>query len=114
MKPSRFVVGLGALVLFCTWSAVAQDTASITGTVRDASGAVVSGAEVKVVSSSIGLTRVATTNADGAYLAPGLPASTYDLSVTAQGFKTFQANRIVLQVAERARVDVTLQVGQVN
>jgi len=114
MKPSRFVVGLGALVLFCTWSAVAQDTASITGTVRDASGAVVSGAEVKVVSSSIGLTRVATTNADGAYLSPGLPASTYDLSVTAQGFKVFQANSIVVQVAEKARVDVTLQVGLVN
>jgi hypothetical protein len=114
MKTSRILVGLGVLVLFCACSGFAQDTASITGTVRDASGAIVPGAEVKVVSGSIGLTRVATTNADGNYLAPGLPAATYDLSVTAQGFKVFQANRIVIQVAEKARVDVTLQVGQVS
>lgn len=114
MKMSRILVGVGALVFLYGCAAFAQDTASITGTVRDASGAVVPRAEVKVVSSSIGLTRVATTNADGAYLAPGLPAGTYDLSVTALGFKVFQAKQIVVQVAEKARVDVTLQVGQVN
>jgi Carboxypeptidase regulatory-like domain/TonB-dependent Receptor Plug Domain len=113
MKASR-IMGLGALLLFCAYSAFAQDTASITGTVRDPSGAIVPAAEVKIVSNSIGLTRASTTNADGAYLAPGLPAGTYDLSVTAKGFKSYQAKGVILQVAEKARVDVTLQVGQIN
>src|SRR5262249_9149592 len=114
MKASRILMRLAAAVIFFECSVLAQDTASITGTVRDSSGAVVTGAEVKIVNSSIGVTRAATTNADGAYLAPGLPAGTYDLSVTAKGFKSYQAKGVVIQVAEKARVDVTLQIGQVN
>src|SRR5690349_21411934 len=87
---------------------LAQDTAQITGTVRDPSGAAVTNAQVNVVSAGIGLTRATTTNSAGEYLAPGLPAGSYDLSVNAQGFKAFQAKSVVLQVAEKARVDVTL------
>jgi hypothetical protein len=114
MKPSRMLVRLAALVALCSGPALAQDTAQITGTVQDPSGAIVSGAQVTVVNAGIGLTRATTTNTDGAYLAPGLPAGTYDLSVTAPGFKTFQAKKIIVQVAEKARVEVTLQVGQVS
>ena len=54
----------------------AQDTGSITGTVRDASGSVIPDAEVKVSSPAIGLTRVISTNSEGDYLAGGLPAGT--------------------------------------
>jgi len=43
----------------------------------------------------------------GAYVVPGLPGDTYNLSVTAKGFQKFTANRIVLSVAEKARIDVT-------
>jgi hypothetical protein len=114
MKSSRVFVGLVALITLCAAAAVAQDTAQITGTVQDPSGAVVPGAQVTVVGAGIGVTRVTTTNAEGSYLAAGLPAGTYDLSVTAQGFKSFQARQIVVQVAEKARIDVKLQVGQVG
>jgi len=114
MNIFRILVGLGALITLSLCSAFAQDTAQITGTVRDSSGAILPGAQVTVVNAGIGLTRATTANADGAYLAPGLPAGTYDLSVTAPGFKTFQAKQIVVQVAEKARVDVTLQVGQIS
>src|SRR5437667_2590559 len=114
MKVSRAVVGLVAFTFLVLCSAMAQDTALITGTVRDASGAIVPGAEVSIVSNAIGVTRAATTNSDGEYLAPGLPAGKYDLSVRAKGFKAYQATGIPIQVAEKARVDVTLQVGQVS
>src|SRR5262249_29400133 len=114
MKLSRLLVVLAAFAFLALGSAMSQDTASITGTVRDASGAIVPGAEVSIVSNAIGVTRAATTNADGAYLAPGLPAGKYDLSVRAKGFKVYQAQGIVLQVADKVRVDVTLQVGQVS
>jgi hypothetical protein len=114
MRTRHFVFGLGLLLLLSTSSALAQETASITGTVRDASGAVVSGAEVKVVSGGIGLSRVTTSNDAGDFLAAALPAGTYDLTVTAPGFKAFQAKGIVVRVAEKARVDVALQVGQIS
>src|SRR5262249_6959749 len=114
MKASRILVGLGAVLILSACTALAQDTASITGTVRDPTGAIVPGAEVKLANTSISVTRAATTNADGAYLASGLPAGKYDLSVKAKGVKVYQAQGVVLEVAEKARVDVTLQVGQVS
>jgi len=90
---------------------VAQDTASITGTVTDPTGAAVQGAQVTLTSADKGITRTATTNDAGSYLFAALPIATYDLKVAATGFKTFQAQGIVLQVAQKARVDVPLQVG---
>jgi len=102
------------IVLILPLASRAQETGSITGTVRDASGAVVPDAEVKVTSSAIGLTRVVNTNGDGDYLAGALPAGTYQLSVSSKGFKSFEAKGIIVRVAEKARVDVTLQVGQMT
>lgn len=103
------------LVMLCVpFSAHAQDTGSITGTVSDVSGSVIPDAEVKVSSAAIGLTRTITTNAEGNYLAGALPAGTYEVSVTAKGFKSYSAKNIILQVAEKKRVDVTLQLGEVS
>ena len=102
------------LALTLPLASPAQETGSITGTVRDTSGAVIPGAEVKVTSSAIGLTRVVTTNGDGDYLAGALPAGTYHFSVAAKGFKTYEAKDIVVRVAEKVRVDVTLEVGQMT
>lgn len=92
---------------------VAQDTGALTGTVRDSSGAVVSGAEVKITSAAGGNDRSTVTNSDGDYLAAGLPGGTYSISVSAQGFKAFKADGVVLRVGQKARVDATLAVGSV-
>lgn len=104
-------------ILVCLLSfpllSIAQDTGAITGTVRDPSGAIVPGAQVTVTGTAGGNTRTTTTNSDGEYLAAGLPGGTYDLTITAPGFKTFKANAVVLRVAQKARVDATLSVGQV-
>lgn len=103
------------LVILCLpFVSQAQDTGSITGTVRDVSGSVVPGADVQVSSAAIGLTRAIATNGDGDYLAGALPAGTYELSVTAKGFKSFTAKGIILQVAEKKRVDVALQLGEIS
>jgi Carboxypeptidase regulatory-like domain len=92
---------------------LAQDTGVITGTVRDKSGAVVPGAEVRVRGHAGGNDRSAVTNSDGEYLAAGLPGGTYDLSISAPGFKTFKADNIALRVGQKSRIDATLDVGQV-
>ena len=91
-----------------------QDTGAITGTVRDASGAVVPGAEVAIRSTAGGNDRTTTTNSDGDYLAAGLPGGTYNLTISAKGFKTFKANGVVLRVAKKARVDASLVIGSIT
>ena len=91
----------------------AQDTGALTGTVHDSSGAVVPGAKVTITSRAGGNDRSLTTNSDGDYLAAGLPGDTYDITVTAAGFKTFKAKGVALRVAQKARVDATLTLGQI-
>jgi len=92
----------------------AQDTGYISGTVTDKSGAAVVGAEVVITNTAGSLTRTTTTNADGAYVVPGLPGATYNISVTAKGFQKYSASKVVLDVAQKIRVDVQLTVGAVT
>lgn len=84
----------------------AQETGSITGTVRDHTGAVMPGAEVTITNVAQGLARKVTTNG-GDYLVAGLPPGTYDLQIAAKGFERCGANGIVLRVAQKARADAT-------
>src|SRR5260370_14230237 len=92
----------------------AQDTGYISGTVTDKSGAAVAGAQVILTNVSGSLTRSTVTNTDGAYVLAALPGDTYNLVITAKGFQKFSAQRIVLNIAEKSRVDVQLSVGSVT
>ncbi len=92
----------------------AQDTASITGTVTDPSGAAVPGAQVTLTSAERGINRTSTTNGSGDYLFASLPIGSYDLTVSDAGFKKYDAEGIILRVAEKARVNVVLEVGAIN
>ncbi len=88
-----------------------QDTASITGTVTDPTGAAIPGAQVTLANPEHGINRATTSNATGDYLFAALPIGSYNLTVTATGFKKFEAAGIILRVAQKARVDVAMQVG---
>ncbi len=92
----------------------AQDTGQITGTVRDNTGAVIPGADVTVTSVGQGISRKTTTNAEGEFLVAALPAGNYDLAIVAKGFKKFVASSIVLRIAQKARADATLELGEVT
>jgi hypothetical protein len=110
------------LLRFCIFAFVvcvpvalfAQDTASITGTVTDPTGAAIPGAQVTLTSQEHGINRSATSNASGDYLFAVLPIGSYNLTVSAPGFRKFQATGIILRVAQKARVDVAMQVGGTN
>ena len=91
--------------------ASAQETGQVTGTVRDSSGANIVKAQVTVSSPERGINRVTQTNNDGEYLVSALPPGSYDLMISASGFKGYKATGIVLRVAQKARADATLQVG---
>ena len=93
---------------------LAQDTGSITGTLRDVTGAVIPGANVALRNSAQGSVYKSISNSDGDYLVAGLPAGRYDLSISIKGFQGYEATEIVLRVAQKARVDVVLVVGQMT
>ncbi len=101
-------------VLFAPLANFAQDTGQITGTVQDATGAVFPGARVTITNHSAGLTRTTETNSAGEYLVAGLPQGRYDISVTGKGFKEYLATGVVLDAAQKLRVDVTLEIGAVS
>lgn len=105
----RSSVLLSALLISA--SLFAQDTASITGTVTDSSGAAIADAQVTVSMPERGLDRTTKTNGSGDYLLSGLPIGTVNIIVTAPGFQKHVANGVVLQVGQKVRNDVALQVG---
>jgi hypothetical protein len=114
MKSIRLGFGLWVMLLCVAGAAFGQDTGTFTGTVHDSTGATVAGAEVTISSPGIGLNKPVTSNADGDWVVPYLPSGTYNISVTAKGFKKYQVNGVVLRVGQKARVDVSLEVGALS
>lgn len=108
------LLGLLAVCLLMPLFISAQTTGLISGTVMDKSGAAVVGAQVVVASQGGNLTQNTETNGEGAYVVSSLPSGKYDLTVTAPGFQKFLVKGVVLDVAQKARVDVTLTVGAVT
>lgn len=106
--------GLLVVILLLGAAAWAQDTASLTGTVTDSSGAAVAGAQITLTNSLQGINNTATSNGSGDYVFASLPIGSYDLTVTSEGFKKYEAKGIVLRVAEKARINVGLQVGTIS
>ena len=113
MRKSLFCAITVLLAVVSAANLHAQDTGVITGTVRDNTGAVIQGADVKITGTAGGVERATTTNSDGDYLAAGLPGGTYNLTISAKGFKTFKGNGVVLRVGQKARVDAALAVGDI-
>ena len=87
-------------------------TATISGTIRDSSGAVVAGAEVTATSTATGFRRGTVSNDVGEFSLPGLTPGQFDLAVRFQGFKQFSNRDLTLQVDQNAHFDITLEVGQ--
>ncbi len=89
-------------------------SATVQGTVKDASGAVVPGAAIKITNVQTQVVTSRATNTDGDYLAPFLLPGEYQVSAEKQGFKRALRSGITLQVADRTRVDLTLEIGAIS
>src|SRR5271165_3474143 len=114
MKSHRMILRIALWLLTACATAWAQDTASITGTITDPSGAAVPNAQVVVTNTEHGINRTSVSNGSGDFLFASLPIGSYDLTVTAEGFKKYEAKGIALAIAEKARVNVTLEVGTIS
>jgi Carboxypeptidase regulatory-like domain/TonB dependent receptor/TonB-dependent Receptor Plug Domain len=107
-----FLLAAMVCVFLLPSAASAQfENGSIVGTIRDGSGAVVSGATVTVTSVGTGIVSTRTTNDSGDYEVPELRVGQYDVVVTKTGFAQARATDITVSVAARQRIDLTLKVG---
>jgi hypothetical protein len=113
MRYFKALLTVSALFLMVS-TAIAQGTSAIVGTVTDQSGAVVSGVEVTVTDTATGSTRTLATGTDGNYFAENLKPGNYEIAAAKSGFQTKKVTAVVLQVAQRARVDIALQVGSLT
>lgn len=114
MKRKGFVV-LGFLLLVGSCEVMAQlPTATILGTVRDGTGAVVPGVSVSARNVETGQARSTTSGGDGSYRFVALPVGGYELRVEHAGFQTAIRSGLTLAVAQEAVINFTLQVGAVE
>jgi carboxypeptidase family protein len=110
----RISIFLLALLLAISSTLYAQNVAQLSGSVKDQSGAVLPGVEVKVTQTETGLTRDAVSDETGSYTLPNLPLGPYRLEAALPGFRTYVQSGIILQVGSNPTVNVVLQVGAVN
>ncbi|HVB85046.1 MAG TPA: carboxypeptidase regulatory-like domain-containing protein [Candidatus Dormibacteraeota bacterium] len=111
---TALILALFMAVGACAPGALAQVSASISGTVTDATGALVSAATVKVVDIDTGATRTTETDASGRYQVLSLPVGDYEVRVSKDGFSEDVRKGVRLVVAEDAWVNATLQLGHVS
>ncbi len=116
MRLRSVLLILGSVAMLCVLTATgkAQTSGEITGLVNDSSGAAVVGASVTVTNKATGATRKITTNSEGLYTFLSLLPGIYELKVEQSGFKTSALDNIRLEVQQTARLDVTMEVGQVS
>src|SRR2546426_731177 len=115
MRLLATVLVAGCILYLMTPTAVrAQATAQISGTVRDASGAVLPGVQLTATQTDTGISRMTVTNETGFYVLPSLPVGPYKVEASLPGFRTFAQTGIVLQVNTTPTINITLQVGQVS
>ncbi len=101
-----------ALSFFASKSIVAQN-AAITGTITDASGAVISGATVSAKNTQTAAERSAQTSETGGFRIVELQPGVYDISVEKSGFKTFILRQLTLVVSQVFTLDTKLEVSAV-
>ncbi|MFN0122627.1 MAG: carboxypeptidase-like regulatory domain-containing protein, partial [Blastocatellia bacterium] len=91
-----------------------QFAGTLRGTVRDAQGAVVPGADVTISNQETGVAITLATNSDGSYVAPQLSPGTYKITIRKSGFKAATLADVKLDVQQIREADVTLDVGQTS
>ena len=103
-----------SLLLLSLWCPLHAQVANLSGEIRDPSGASVATVIVTVRGTDTNVTRSTVTNQSGVYTVVGLAPGHYELTAEAPGFKKEVRNDLTLQVAQDARIDITLQLGAVT
>src|SRR5437867_4924193 len=100
-------------VLLSVLPVIAQTQASMSGVIHDPSGAVIPGVSVTVTNPATNFVRAAISNETGVYNIPGLQPGRYNIKVELPGFRPITQD-VELQIQQSARLDFTLQVGEIS
>lgn len=114
MRALRFALLLAVIETLTLVPAWSQGTASLSGTVTDATGAVIPGATITLTNEATGATRVATSGPDGAYTFALVPPGTYRVEFKMQGFKTAVRDNVALPIGTNQVLSVTLELGEIS
>jgi hypothetical protein len=90
------------------------DRGTITGVVTDPSGTAVPAAQITATNEATGLVSRTVTGVAGTYTLPVLPIGSYTLTTTLEGFKTYVRSGVPVQVGQTTRIDIRLELGQVE
>src|SRR6266404_5855542 len=112
-KNAVWLVGIMVLLFGSSLSAQTT-TGTISGTVKDSTGAVLPGAKVELRNQDTGISRAIQSDAAGRYSAASLSLGNYRVTATANGFQTEVRSGIALTVGREAVVDLTMAVGSVT
>jgi hypothetical protein len=96
---------------FLSAACLLAQNAQISGVVKDSSSAVLPHATVTALNSNTGAVRTTTSNSEGLYTIVSLTPGPYQVKASAGGFQVAEFNNVILEVAQDARLDFTLEVG---
>ena len=106
---------IAAISISMAGISLGQSDGTISGMVRDTSGAVVGDATVTLVNRAKGISQRATSNADGLFVSPQLPPGNYTISVERSGFKKIEKSNVILGTGEKLNAgEFVLEVGEVS
>src|SRR6266850_6645454 len=114
-KPACLIGSLLVLLVICASAALGQTgTSGISGTVRDANGAVVPNATVTAKNEATNVSQNQNTTDAGLFAFASLPVGNYTISVEKSGFTTFKSTGNAVEVGTPLNVDATMEIGQVS
>ncbi len=110
---SRFLIFLcvGAVFALLAPFAIAQENATITGTVTDSSGAIIPNVSITLTNQATGQSRQSITNGSGIYTFANVGIGNFTLSATSSGFQTYTKTNIVVNTDQTLKEDLSLSVG---
>ncbi|HEY6401366.1 MAG TPA: carboxypeptidase regulatory-like domain-containing protein, partial [Blastocatellia bacterium] len=113
-KYFRILFSVLAVALITAISYAQTTTGAFLGSVTDARGAALKGAKVTAANEATGLTRSVLTNSEGEYVISLLPVGRYTLTFEASNFKQRAIKGVKLELDQKARIDVALEIGQIT
>jgi hypothetical protein len=114
-KTVSFVLSawiLGFCLLVSLPSRAQVTGATLSGTVTDATGGVIAGAQVSIRNTATGIIRDTTADSAGFYTVPNLIPGPYEVKVTAKGFSTAVQSNLTLAVGAQQQLNISLKVGE--
>lgn len=114
MKRKITISLLALFSLFGGLLSAQSASGTFLGRVEDSTGAAVAKANITIVNRDTGFRRELQSNEQGDFEAPYVPIGVYTITVTAPGFKRIERTEVQLQVDQKARLEFSLQVGEVN